>query len=292
VLRSAELVYDTRLSAGSIAENFRRNCELCSVLDMPMKNVLLAFAIGGLCPGLALAGANSIADDGVSSTFAQTNKTLTNYVLFDGIILDRRSTLARKFGKPRSKQDAVEILENLQTQNALLNPDTRSQTNLALVGTNGFTSVTCLSVNLDLAASALTNLGDFKVVSKPRIVTPNGTAAMIFIGDTVPYVHAGYFNSGKPRWKPQRGTGVSLKLTPTLDAEARLTVRLHQTLEETSTDETARVQTLRSAETNTEITSHHGQMIVLSGCVMTFGSKRSRELLFLIRPSLVIEGRD
>ena len=208
-------------------------------------------------------------------------------VRIKGVILDRPSNSARRFGRARNQRGAAEILNDLQTSGPTTNGNANSQTDFALVGTNGFTYLECISKEFDSIVSALTNRGRFRILSKPRIVTATGTAATMFLGDTAPYVFAS--GTEKLSWKPQLGTGATLRFTPTLDAQDRITVHIHQRIEETATGEAGESHIVSCAESQAKVTTRLGQTIVLSGCLTTSGKKRPREMIALIGPSIVVD---
>lgn len=130
-----------------------------------------------------------------------------------------------------------------------------------------------------LAISALASNSDSRVISNPKIVTRNGEAANISVGQDVPTVSSqavtttgsiiGSNNTVVPQTIQYRNTGVLLRVRPVIHAGDRIDLEINQEVSsaETTTTGVTTSPTIRKRSVETKLSLRDGATIMLGGLI-------------------------
>ncbi|HAH07975.1 MAG TPA: hypothetical protein DCM05_15865, partial [Elusimicrobia bacterium] len=124
-----------------------------------------------------------------------------------------------------------------------------------------------LSATLTAAASQ----GKVKVLSDPKIATLNGKKASINITTAIPYTTSNVASTGVT--SQQVGTtttGIKLDVTPTINADGRITLEVNPNISQPSANVTsavAGVPAVDTREAKTTVLVHDGETIVIGGLI-------------------------
>ena len=130
-----------------------------------------------------------------------------------------------------------------------------------------------------LAISALASNSDSRVISNPKIVTRNGEAANISVGQDVPTVSSqavttsgsiiGNNNTVVPQTIQYRNTGVLLRVRPVIHAGDRIDLEVSQEVSsaEATTTGVTTSPTIRKRSVETKLSLRDGATIMLGGLI-------------------------
>lgn len=153
--------------------------------------------------------------------------------------------------------------------------------------TNAFPSSSGLSYfgrynnDLDVVLQAVSSDSKVNVIQKPRIQTSHATDASIFIGSTVPYVSSTYYGGGYAGGPSssfqQLQVGINLQVTPFINAEGLVLMKIVQTIDEisgsTAITGVGDVPNTTKREFRAEIAVHDRETIILGGFIRNSESK-------------------
>ncbi len=146
---------------------------------------------------------------------------------------------------------------------------------------------------LDGVLDALATQGDVKVLSSPRINVVNNQSAVITVGRQIPYL----------QWQSQSSTdeqtvivpevvtantGISLGITPQIDAEGVITLHIVPVVSELSEyktfsydNNTFDVPVINTRQTDTIVRVDDGKTIIIGGLISEINSKNSSQVPML-----------
>lgn len=130
-----------------------------------------------------------------------------------------------------------------------------------------------------LAINALASNSDSRVISNPKIVTRNGEAANISVGQDVPTVSSQAVTTGNtiigsnstvvPQTIQYRNTGVLLRVRPVIHAGDRIDLEVSQEVSsaETTTTGVTTSPTIRKRSVETKLSLRDGATVMLGGLI-------------------------
>jgi type II secretory pathway component GspD/PulD (secretin) len=132
-----------------------------------------------------------------------------------------------------------------------------------------------------VAIKALSSRGKTEVLQRPVIMTTHATPGQFFVGNTVPYVTSSYYG-GSSLYGPsssyqQLRVGIQLNVTPFINPDGIVVMKIDQTIEEisgaTHIDGVGDVPNTASRSLSADITVRDRDTIVLGGFIRNSGIK-------------------
>lgn len=147
--------------------------------------------------------------------------------------------------------------------------------------TNGSFAFNVSDLNYDLALNFLKQDDKVKVLSNPRILVTNGNSANINVGTEVPVLttQSNDVDTDRVLQSVQyRSTGVDLSITPTVNSHGIVSLRIAQSVSETSENGTSDLNSplILNRSINTEVVAKSGETVVLGGLIRennSYGTK-------------------
>ncbi len=128
--------------------------------------------------------------------------------------------------------------------------------------------------NLDVLISALASNNEVKVVSNPKLMVANGEAASFNIGTEVPTITSSVADATEGNGQvlqsiQYRTTGVSLSITPIVNAQNYIELDITQSLSEAGENELSGIDSplILNRDLQTKVLARDGQTIVLAGLI-------------------------
>ncbi len=135
------------------------------------------------------------------------------------------------------------------------------------VATMGFMLGKVAGNSIDLTLSALETTGDGKVISAPRVVTVDGTEAVISQGTDVPYLQLSQNGTAATAF---RKAVLELKVRPHITPDGKVRMELHAKKEEPDFSRTVGIEAqppINTREIVTELIVDDGNTIVIGGVI-------------------------
>lgn len=125
-------------------------------------------------------------------------------------------------------------------------------------------------INATLTAAAAQ--GKVKVLSDPKIATVNNVAANINVTTSIPYVTSNVASTGvQTQTVSYAITGIQMTVTPTINADGRITLKINPVVSQPSATAAASVTTgapaIDSRTANTTVVVKDGETIVIGGLI-------------------------
>jgi len=177
----------------------------------------------------------------------------------------------------------------LNTLNQFFN-NSAAATNLTSIfpGTSGFNYFGRYNGDYDVAVTALSSDSRVNVIQKPRIQTSHATPASIFIGETVPYISSTYYGggyAGGPSSSYQQlKVGIGLNVTPFINPEGLVVMKIDETIDEISgsvTIDNNPVPSTTSRTISAEVAVRDKETIILGGFIRNSDHKEKNGVPFL-----------
>jgi general secretion pathway protein D len=134
--------------------------------------------------------------------------------------------------------------------------------------------------DLDVVMEAVANDSRISVLSRPRIQTSHAVEADLFIGNTVPYVTGTYnygYGSGPSSQYTEKEVGITLKVTPLINADGLVVMDIDQEVEQLGPDVqiagVGGVPTTTKRDAGTKVAVYSGDTIILGGFISASRSK-------------------
>ena len=126
--------------------------------------------------------------------------------------------------------------------------------------------------NLEIFLSALSSKGRVQTLSTPKLLALENQEASTVIGDQVGYKVTTTINQVTTESIQFLETGVILKVTPSVDQQGRVMLRIHP--EVSSASITGGIPSKKSTEVTTQLLCEDGQSIFIGGLIKNTSGKR------------------
>lgn len=141
---------------------------------------------------------------------------------------------------------------------------------------------------LDLLMSALASTNQVNIVSNPKLMVANGESASFTIGSEIPTLTSSVSNATEGNGQvlqsiQYRRTGVSLDITPTVNAQNYIELDITQNLSEAGENELTTINSpiVLNRDLQTKVLARDGQTIVLAGLISENKSTRDTKVPLL-----------
>jgi type II secretory pathway component GspD/PulD (secretin) len=137
----------------------------------------------------------------------------------------------------------------------------------------GFYRFAAISNDLDSFVTTLASNSSVKILQRPRIQTPNGEPAQLFIGEARPVPDEAYYSGAVTCGSSIQmvNLGVTLDVTPSVTNSGLVALDIHQTIEEANGSVTIAnvgdVPITRRTEWSTKTIVNNGSVLALDGSV-------------------------
>jgi len=149
---------------------------------------------------------------------------------------------------------------------ARISEDLKSQTpSQASIGSFTFGYLRS-DIELQAKLAAAQSKGQAKILSQPRIATLNNEEASIMVGDQIPYAQTTVTTAGSTQSTSFMNVGIQLSVTPTINADGRITLELTPTVSY-ATRITALGPEVSTRNAKTTVLVKDGETIVIGGLI-------------------------
>jgi general secretion pathway protein D len=210
------------------------------------------------------------------------------------------------------------LIQNVSTNGGVTNITFSPNPTPSFPSTSGLSYFGSLAGSWDVAVNAIAGGDNAKVLARPRIQTSHNAPASIFVGETRPYITGTYFDgtsSGSRSQYSQTQIGISLTVTPLINAEGLVVMDIQQQVQQvggTTTIDGNAVPITQDQNASAKVSVRTGDTIVMGGFIQngktdsqsgvpwlkdipllgalfrnTTTSSARRELLVLIRPTVL-----
>jgi general secretion pathway protein D len=152
----------------------------------------------------------------------------------------------------------------------------------------GFSYLTTIGGDLDIAVTAVADNSRAKVLQRPRIQTSHNEPATIFVGESRPYPTASYYGGGAYGGYSsiqQLQIGVTLEVTPLINPDGLVVMDIHQTIESANgtvnLPNVGEVPITSRKEASAKVSVRDHDTIILGGLIETSKSKSASGVPFL-----------
>ncbi len=121
-------------------------------------------------------------------------------------------------------------------------------------------------IELTARLAAAQSKGNAKILSQPRIATLNNLEAKIVVGDQIPYAQTTVTTAGSTQSTSFMTVGIQLTVTPTINADGRITMKVKPTVSY-ATRITAIGPQVSTREAETTVLVKNGETIVIGGMI-------------------------
>lgn len=141
---------------------------------------------------------------------------------------------------------------------------------------------------LEVLMSALASNNEVNIVSNPKLMVANGESASFTIGSEIPTISSTVANATEGNGQvlqsvQYRRTGVSLDITPTVNAQNYIELEITQSLSEAGENALTGIDSpiILNRDVNTKVLARDGQTIVLAGLISENESNRDTKVPLL-----------
>jgi general secretion pathway protein D len=153
----------------------------------------------------------------------------------------------------------------------------------------GFSYFAKLNNDLDVVLTAVAGDSRVNVLSRPRIQTSHNQEAVLFVGETVPYVTGTYFgggiNGGPSSQYQSREVGISLNVLPLINPEGLVVMDIAQNIEQLGKSVTipgaGDVPSTTKRNASSKVAVRDRETIILGGFISNTKSKSNSGIPFL-----------
>ena len=202
-----------------------------------------------------------------------------------------------------SRDLAVSYLQHPQSSGkwtgvgALNNNNLLSAANYAVTGTTnasgsiagGFSYLTSLGQDLDVALTAAAADSRAKILQRPRIQTSHNEPASLFVGESRPYPTSSYYGGGAYGGYSsiqQLQIGVTLEVTPLINPDGLVVMDIHQKIDSFEGNVTIQnvgdVPVTSSKEAQTKVSVRDHDTIIMGGLIETDKNSSKSGVPFLM----------